>query len=419
MQAVLSVAWSYQRAQLLTRRPLLLDEWLRIPNGKLDPSTALQQMCSEFKISYSIEYAEQRLHHDKRFTCLLRFEDAPHTITTRGPLGANKTDAKHLASANALKAADGNTERSERDLTRYFLRRQIAMADAADPRRSLLRGWLGVSHITSADIPAFERWAENIEKTTGPLQGEDQARIRSYYDRCLLLSRRGTLPILRSMFTETTGWLRAAGDVADIKMNPKWRSFRVVTTALTVITSSAEGSLRSSISDWYGSIAGRISVDLSSENLGGDQDDLTPTQATALRTILDAAGSSVADHRLQVSVYRQDNSAYLTLTSQTADLHTPLSDLAHLLNECVSYLACVQIENGWLLEARYVPSVIPTRLADLGRAIEATADRRDDLQPLAVRARDLLKFVVEGLPEDTTYLLPEQASELFARRTLI
>lgn len=229
------------------------------------------------------------------------------------------------------------------------------------------------------------------------------------------------MPILRSTFTETTEWLHGAGNFTAIKTDPKWRSFCAVASALSVITSSAKGSLRGVISDWYGSIAGRISVDLSSENLGNDQDDLTAAQASALRTILDAAGSSVAgNHRLQVSVYRQDNSAYMTLTSQTADLHTPVADLARLLSECISYLTCVQIEDGWLMEARYVISAMPIRLADLGRALEGAADIRDDLRPVAVRVRDLLKLVeADDVPENAEHLLPERATELFAQRTLI
>jgi len=44
---------------LLTRRPAAFDEWLRMPNGLLDPTTALQQMCSEFKIRYSMEFRRQ------------------------------------------------------------------------------------------------------------------------------------------------------------------------------------------------------------------------------------------------------------------------------------------------------------------------------------------------------------------------
>ena len=53
----------------------------------------------------------------------------------------------------------------------------------------------------------------------------------------------------------------------------------------------------------------QIGVDLSSESLRDDRDDLTAAQAAALRALLDAAVRAVVGgSRLQVSVYRQDNS---------------------------------------------------------------------------------------------------------------
>jgi dsRNA-specific ribonuclease len=421
MQAVLSVVWKYQRQRILTRRPRPLDEWLRIPNGKPDPSTALQQMCSAIKIGYSIEYVEHGPGHDQRFACLLRFEDGPRAITLRGPFGVNKTDAKHLASAEALRVAEGSIGRGEHELGRYLLRKQIAEVDTLDPQRSVLRGWFGVSHIASADIPAFEKWAEEVEKTIGPLQAEDLARIRSYYERCLLLSRRGTLPILRSIFTETIEWLWDARNIAVIKSDSRWRSFSAVVATLVALTSSAGGSLRGVISDWYASAVAQIGVDLSSESLGDDRDDLTAAQAAALRALLDAAVRAViGGGRLQVSVYRQDNSAYVTLTSESADMHAPLAELARLFGECVSYLTCVQIENGWLLEARYITAVMPVRLAELARALEFSADTREDLRPAAVRATDLLKLIeADNVPEKVEHLVAGRTAELFERRTLI
>jgi hypothetical protein len=41
--------------------------------------------------------------------------------------------------------------------------------DAADNRRCLLRGWLGVSHLAAADLAAFDRWAQDAELAIGPL----------------------------------------------------------------------------------------------------------------------------------------------------------------------------------------------------------------------------------------------------------
>ena len=80
---------------------------------------------------------------------LLRFEDGPRAITLRGPFGVNKTDAKHLASAEALRVAEGSIGREEHELGRYLLRKQIAEVDTLDPQRSVLRGWFGVFHIAS------------------------------------------------------------------------------------------------------------------------------------------------------------------------------------------------------------------------------------------------------------------------------
>jgi hypothetical protein len=84
MQAVLSVAWKCRREGLLTRQPRPLDQWLKAPNALLDPSTSFQQMCSEFKINYSIEYLERGPDHDRTFAAVLRFSDGPKTIAIRG-----------------------------------------------------------------------------------------------------------------------------------------------------------------------------------------------------------------------------------------------------------------------------------------------------------------------------------------------
>ena len=100
-------------------------------------------------------------------------------------------------------------------------------------------------------------------------------------------------------------------------------------------------------------------------------------------------------------MYRQDSSAHIAVTSDSADLHSSLADLVRLLDECVSYFACVQVERGWLIEVRYMSPVTPTRLADLGRSLEATADERRDLLPLARQTADLLNLIETGeAPDD-------------------
>ena len=88
-------------------------------------------------------------------------------------------------------------------------------------------------------------------------------------------------------------------------------------------------------------------------------------------------------------------------------MHAPLAELVRLFGECVSYLTCVQIENGWLLEARYITAVMPVRLAELARALEFSADTREDLRPAAVRATDLLKLIeADNVPEKVEHLVP-------------
>jgi hypothetical protein len=223
------------------------------------------------------------------------------------------------------------------------------------------------------------------------------------------------------MFTETTVWMQEAESAPEVRADSRWVSFRAVVATLGTITASIPGSLRGSISEWYGSVAGRIGVDLSSERLDEDQDDLTATQAAALRSVLDAASTVVADGGcLQVAVYRQDSSAYVSVTFDSADLQHHLDDLVRLLDESVSNFACVQIERGWLIEFRYMSPVTPTRLVDLGRALETTADERKDLMQLARQTADLLKVIETGKVQDDANLDHRgRAAGLFRRRGLI
>lgn len=418
MQALLGVAWKYQAERLLVRRPRPVHEWSKIPNGILDPSSTLQQMCSEFNISYSIEHMTRGPDHDRKFTCLIHFQDGPRVIVVRGPEGANKTEAKHLASAKALAAVDGTAGHQNRQLANFLLRKQITHCGSADPHRSLLRGWLGVAYITSADIPGFEKWAKDVEILTGPLDEEDLARIRAYYERCILLTRLDTLPRLRSTLSECAEWVRNVKAAIDVRSDSRWLSFRAVVTTLHVITREVGGSLRGTISDWYGSAIGSINVDLSSESLDDDQDDLTATQAAALRAMLDSATETIPQNgRLRIAVYRQDNSVYVTITSPSVDLHPPLNALVRLLDDSVSYFTCVEIEHGWLVEARYVSPVKPTRLSDLGRALEAKSDQRKDLVPLARRAADLVNLIDAARgTDDPNSDHQVQASELLQRK---
>jgi hypothetical protein len=278
-----------------------------------------------------------------------------------------------------------------------------------------------VSHIASGDTTAFEKWAEDAELSIGPIAQDDLTRMRSYYERCLLITRRGSLPLLRSMFTETTGWMQEAGSAAEVRVDSRWLSFRAVVATLDTITANIPGSLRGSISEWYGSVAGRIDVDLSSERLDEDQDDLTATQAAALRSVLDAASTVVADGGcLQVAVYRQDSSAYVSVTFDSADHQLQLADLVHLLDESVSNFTYVQIERGWLIEFRYMSPAAPTRLVDLGRALETTGDERKDLVQLARQTADLMNVIEGGKAQDDGNLDHRvRAAGLFRRRGLI
>ena len=116
--------------------------------------------------------------------------------------------------------------------------------------------------------------------------------MRSLHERCLLITRVGSLPLLRSMFTETTEWIQQVESAAKAQAACRWMSFRAAAAALGAITTSVPGSVRGSISEWYGSVVGKIDVDLSSERLDEDQDDLTAAQAAALRSLLDAASGA-------------------------------------------------------------------------------------------------------------------------------
>ena len=119
-------------------------------------------------------------------------------------------------------------------------------------------------------------------------------------------------------------------------------------------------------------------------------------------------------------MYRQDNSAYVSVTSDSADLQLHLADLIRLLDESVSHITCVKIERGWLIEFRYMSPITATRLGDLGKALETTADERRDLVPLARQATDLLNAIETGKAQGDGGLDHRvRAAGLFRRRGLI
>lgn len=108
------------------------------------------------------------------------------------------------------------------------------------------------------------------------------------------------------------------------------------------------------------------------------------------------------------------------LAAQTADLQASLAELAHLLNESVSYMECVEIEHGWLLEARYVEHGSPKHWPDLGRVLEATADQRPDLISIARRCDELVCLIQGGVvPESADSSQQALAAGLHQRRNLI
>jgi hypothetical protein len=221
------------------------------------------------------------------------------------------------------------------------------------------------------------------------------------------------------MFVENIEWIESSDSTRNVEKDHRWPSFRSVVAALEVITAEVPGFLRGSISEWYSTVVGQVDVDLSSERLDEDEDDLTAVQAAALRSILSiASNAATGGGRLAVAVYRQKNSAYVSLTSDSIDLHRPLADLTHLFEECVSYLTCVQVEGGWLVEVRYKSPITPTTLADLGKSLDANTDQRRDLVPLAQKAAALLSSVENGKsPDSADYRW--QAAELLRRRGLI
>jgi len=250
---------------------------------------------------------------------------------------------------------------------------------------------------------------------------DDLARIRAYYDRCLLIARRGSLPLLRSTFTETTDWLQRVGSATEAREDSRWVSLRAVAAALGAMTASVPASVRGLISEWYGAVVGRINVKLSSERFDEDQDDLTAAQAAALRSLLDAASAAVATGgRLQVAVYRQDNSAHVAVSADSADLRSALAELARLLDECISYVDCAQIEQGWLIKVRYMRPITSATLADVGRSVQAAADERKDLLPLARQIADLVNLVETVYAQgDAAMDYQIHAAELSGQRGMI
>lgn len=420
MQALLGVAWQQHRENLLARRPRVLDEWLRTPNGLQDDSTLLQQLCSEFKIEQSIEYTERGPDHDRRYSCQLRFSGGPSAVTVKGPFIVGKTPAKLQASSMVLSALNSDPDDVLKPVRRFLLQRQITNADVADPRRSLLRGWLGVDHVVSSDGQAFAQWATETEATIGPLAADDLTRLKSYYQRCLLLSRQGTLPILQSILSETTQWLQNAETPAEVKQDNRWNSFQAATAVLSTITSDEIGSVRGAISGWLDSAAGRIDINLSSDLLPDDQASLSATQSEALRVLLDVSSTTASGGRVNVSIYRRSESAYVSLTSNSLGLPGKLAELARLLEECVSGFVYVRLDDGWLAEFRYTSPITPTTLAELGQALDAVADQRPDLRSLARSAAGLIDLI-EG-DTDQASAQPDHrayAAELHRRRGMI
>jgi len=419
MQALMAVAWKYRRERLLIQRPRPMDEWLQTPNGLPDPSTSLQQLCSEFKINYSIDYTAQGPDHQRRYAAILRFKDGPGSITLQGPSATGKTEAKHLASAEVLRKLGPITADQNPRLHRFLLRMQIKGVDTADVHRSLLRGWLGASHLASADLAAFGAWAEDAERTLGPLGPNDLVRMRSFYERCLVVTRPGSLSLLRNMFTQTIEWLLELDSAAEALADSRWSSFRAVAATLAALSASSPGSIREVISEWYGVVGARIHVELASEPFGENEDNLVAAQATALRFVLHAAAAAVSDDGgLQLAVYSQEGSAQIAVTSSSDDLQRPLAELIRLLDESISHFACVQIDDGWLINADYASLATVTRLPDLAKALLVDSGRTD-LLSLAKHTEHLADRIERGSATGTYSDCRAQANELYLRKTSI
>jgi hypothetical protein len=319
---------------------------------------------------------------------------------------------------------DGPQTKQDQRFYKFLLSRQIAGAAAADARRCTLRGWAGVSHLASGDLPAFIEWADEVEQAVDPLGQDDLSRMRAYYERCLLITRKGNLPLLRSTLTETTEWMKdlpeSTDTGSDVWKGSEWTSFRAVAATLGAITANMQPSLREIISDWYSYAADSVDIRLASDLLDEDQDDLSPTHAAAIRAILEAASAAHSENPLKVSVYRQENSSLIAVTAGSTELHQPLTSLIQLLGESVSNLACVPVDGGWLIEVAYSRPITPTKLADLGAAMDATGDQRDDLRSLADRVIDLVNLIEGGsAATDTDQDFRSLAAELHRRRGMI
>ena len=85
-------------------------------------------------------------------------------------------------------------------------------------------------------LPPSRGGPTDAERTIGPIAQNDLTRMRSYYDRCLLIARRGSLPLLRSMFTETTGWIQETESTVEVRTHSRLAAFRAVVTTLGTIT---------------------------------------------------------------------------------------------------------------------------------------------------------------------------------------
>ena len=165
MQAVLGVAWKYHRERMLTRRPRPLDEWLRFAQRRSStPSTCSSRCAPNLRsIIRLTTLSEVRITIERSLRSSgFQTERKPSRFEVRSRPARPTPSIVHpsrplLRSTPTPPMATGVSKDSS-------FRQQILGVIRADARRCVLRGWLGVSHVASADIAAFDRWAEDVER---------------------------------------------------------------------------------------------------------------------------------------------------------------------------------------------------------------------------------------------------------------
>ncbi|MFF4242621.1 hypothetical protein ACFYYL_42720 [Actinomadura geliboluensis] len=196
MQAVLAVAWRTHGPRLLTRRPAILNEWIRSNGPIQDTATRLQRTCAIFGIQLEFDFRRRGELHRSEYAATVRVCDGDAQITVAGDwvLGS-KTLAKKRCAEHVLNVLGEITNSEKWNLSSegyraaaFLLRAQLKNATQPDQRDlawCCLQGHLGTSYVLVGDHEAYDAWSRQVDKLIGDRPTESDPRLVDFYLRCL------------------------------------------------------------------------------------------------------------------------------------------------------------------------------------------------------------------------------------------